>query len=162
MFKMSNELNNSLEKLKQMQSENGRFVWFKRGPDDRYITQYIITGIGHLKKLKAFASGQDGKLKQILSTAIPYLDKKIKDDYDRLVKYKTDLKKYLPGYSEIQYLYMRSFFPEYPVAKPSQAAYDYFKQQRQRQKPVMLYCCKVPTGCPTSPAWKSNWEKTSF
>ena len=22
---------------------------FKGGPDDRYITQYIITGIGHLK-----------------------------------------------------------------------------------------------------------------
>src|SRR5439155_24757215 len=129
MVKMSNELNNSLEKLKQMQSENGGFVWFKRGPDDRYITQYIITGIGNLKKLKAFASGQDGKLEQILSTAIPYLDKKIKDDYDRLVKYKTDLKKYSPGYSEIQYLYMRSFFPEYPVAKPSQAAYDYFKKQ---------------------------------
>src|SRR4029079_7114050 len=84
--KMRSELNNSLEKLKQMQSENGGFVWFKGGPDDRYITQYIVTGIGHLKKLKAFANGQDAKLKQILATAIPYLDKKIKEDYDALVR----------------------------------------------------------------------------
>ncbi|HMG67083.1 MAG TPA: alpha-2-macroglobulin family protein, partial [Chitinophagaceae bacterium] len=56
MVKMSQELNGSLDKLKQMQSENGGFVWFTDGPDDRYITQYIVTGIGHLKKLKAFAS----------------------------------------------------------------------------------------------------------
>ena len=64
MVKMSSELNNSYEKLKQMQSENGGFVWFKGGPDDRYITQYIVTGIGHLKKLKAIAeSQQNEKLK---------------------------------------------------------------------------------------------------
>ena len=132
MVKMSGELNSSLEKLKQMQSENGGFVWFKGGPDDRYITQYIITGIGHLKKLKAFANGQDAKLKQILATAIPYLDKKIKEDYDNLIKYKTDLKKYVPDYSVIQYLYMRSFFPEYPIAKASQTAFDYFRKQSQQ------------------------------
>jgi hypothetical protein len=137
MVKMSSELNSSLEKLKQMQTENGGFVWFKGGPDDRYITQYIITGIGHLKKLsagssgKAFANGQDAKLKQILTSAVPYLDKKIKEDYDNLIKTKTDLKKYAPGYSEIQYLYMRSFFSEYPIAKASQTAVDYFRKQSQ-------------------------------
>ena len=129
MVKMSSELNSSFGKLKQMQTENGGFVWFKGGPDDRYITQYIVTGIGHLKKLKAFANGEDVKLKQILSTALPYLDKKIKEDYDDLVKTKTDLKIYTAGYSEIQYLYMRSFFPEYPVAKASQTAVDYFKKR---------------------------------
>jgi len=127
--KMRSELNNSLEKLKQMQSENGGFVWFKGGPDDRYITQYIVTGIGHLKKLNGFAKGQDEKLKNILITAVPYLDKKIKSVYDDLIKHKTDLKKYSPGYLEIQYLYMRSFFPEYPVEKYSQTAYNYFRKQ---------------------------------
>src|SRR5439155_20801218 len=76
--KMSGELNSSLEKLKQMQSSNGGFVWFSGGPDDRYITQYIVTGIGHLKKIDAYANGQEDKLKQILSTAISYLDRKIK------------------------------------------------------------------------------------
>ena len=52
MVRMSSELNSSYEKLKQMQTENGGFVWFKGGPDDRYMTQYIVTGIGHLKKLR--------------------------------------------------------------------------------------------------------------
>ncbi len=134
MVKMSSELNNSLEKLKQMQSENGGFVWFKGGPDDRYITQYIITGIGHLKKLKAIAESQNKKLKNILSTAIPYLDKKIKEDYDAIMKQKKSQKS--PprgdlGGLQIQYLYMRSFFPEYPVEKASQTAYNYFRKQTQ-------------------------------
>ncbi len=103
-----------------MQSSNGGFVWFKGGPDDRYMTQYIITGIGHLEKTEWYADGQNANLEEIVATAIPYLDKKIKEDYDNLVKYKTDLKKYTPGYSEIQYLYMRSFFPEYKIAAASQ------------------------------------------
>ncbi len=131
MVKMSEQLNSSLEKLKQMQLSNGGFVWFKGGPDDRYMTQYIITGIGHLKKLNAYAPGQESKLKQILATAIPYLDKKIKEDYDNLKKYKTDLKKYTPGHTEIQYLYMRSFFPEYAIAKNSVTAYNYFRSRAQ-------------------------------
>lgn len=129
MVRMSNELNSNYEKLKQMQSENGGFVWFKGGPDDRYITQYIATSIGHLKKLNGIAKGQEEKLNEILSLAIPYLDKKIKEDYNQLVKYKTDLKKYTPGYIEIQFLYMRSFFPEYKIPAASQKAYTYFRER---------------------------------
>jgi hypothetical protein len=49
MIRMSQELNSSYDKLVQMQSSTGGFVWFKGGPDDRYMTQYIVTGIGHLK-----------------------------------------------------------------------------------------------------------------
>ncbi|MDP4262598.1 MAG: alpha-2-macroglobulin family protein [Bacteroidota bacterium] len=131
MVKMSTQLNGSYEKLKQMQSSNGGFVWFRGGPDDRYITQYIVTGIGHLKKLRALADGQDGKLKQILASAIPYLDKKIGEDYNDLIKYKVDLRKYVPGSFIIQYLYMRSFFPEYKIAAASQTAYNYFRTRSQ-------------------------------
>ena len=129
MIKMSTELNSNIEKLKQMQSENGGFTWFKGGPDDRYITQYIVTGIGHLKKLNGVAKGQEDKLNEILNRAVPYLDKKIKEDYDQLVKNKTDLKKYIPGYIEIQYLYMRSFFPGHKIPVASQKAVDYFKSR---------------------------------
>lgn len=131
MVRMSNELNSSFGKLKQLQSENGGFVWFAGGPDDRYITQYIITGIGHLRQLRGFANGQETKVKEILASALPYLDKKIKEDYERLTKSKTDLKKYVPTNSDIQYLYTRSFFKDYPIAKASQLAYDYFKKQSQ-------------------------------
>lgn len=127
MVKMSEALNSSFAKLKKMQGPNGGFVWFSGGPDDRYITQYIVTGIGHLKKLNGIAPGQEGYLKSILSLALPYLDKKIKEDYDRLIKNKVNLKTYSPGYSEIQNLYMRSFFPDYEITKGTKTAYDFFR-----------------------------------
>ncbi len=129
MAKMSTQLNSAYEKLKQLQSSNGGFVWFSGGPDDRYITQYIITGIGHLKKLNSIAKGQEPQLKEVLASAIPYLDRKIKEDYDQLLKNKTDLKKYTPGYTAVQYLYMRSFFPEYKIPAASLAAYNYFRSR---------------------------------
>jgi len=128
MLRMSSEMNSAYEKLKQMQLENGGFVWFKGGPDNRYITQYIVTGIGHLKKL-----GVDiKKLEPILKLAIPYLDLQIKKDHDELKKSKTDLAKYTPGHYEIQYLYMRSFFAEQKIATASQAAYNYFRSRAQQ------------------------------
>ncbi len=146
MVRMSSELNNSYEKLKQMQSSNGGFVWFKGGPDDRYITQYITTGIGHLKKLSAgsggngIAGGQDAKLKAVLTTAIPYLDRKIKEDYDYLIQYKVNLKQQNIGYIQVQYLYMRSFFPDYKINPASQTAYDYyFKQAQEYWTPQTKY-----------------------
>jgi hypothetical protein len=132
LVKMSGQLTSTYEQLKQMQLSNGGFVWFKGGPDDRYITQYIVSAIGHLKKLKAIANGQDSKLKAILNIAIPYLDRKMVEDYAELVKHKYDLKIYVPGHFIVQYLYMRSFFPEYKIASGSQAAYDYFRSRAQK------------------------------
>jgi hypothetical protein len=132
MVRMSGELESSLSKLKDMQSPNGGFVWFKGGPDDRYITQYILTGIGHLKKLNAITKDQDQKLLSIVNTAIPYLDRKLKEDYDNLKKYKSDQKVNNTGTIAIQFLYMRSFFPEHGIAKQSQAAYNYYIGQAKK------------------------------
>ncbi|MEO8415287.1 MAG: alpha-2-macroglobulin family protein, partial [Ginsengibacter sp.] len=64
-LKMSLQLESSLTKLTDMQSPNGGFVWFKGGPDNRYMTQYIVTGIGHLKKLNALPSFQENNIKPV-------------------------------------------------------------------------------------------------
>ncbi|MCX6318570.1 MAG: MG2 domain-containing protein [Bacteroidetes bacterium] len=135
MVRMSDQLSISYEKLRQMQSSNGGFVWFTGGPDDRYITQYIVTGIGHLRKLKAVANGQDIKLMTILNTAIPYLDRKLKEDYDNLIKYKTNLKQNNIGYIQVQYLYMRSFFSGTKLDPAVQTAYNYYYKQAQQYWP---------------------------
>ncbi|HVG14542.1 MAG TPA: alpha-2-macroglobulin family protein, partial [Chitinophagaceae bacterium] len=129
MVRMNKELRNNLESLKQMQTANGAFVWFKGGPDDRYITQYIVTGIGHLKKLGAITKDTEASILSILEKALPYLDQKIKEDYEGLIKVKGDLKKQQVGYMQIQYLYMRSFFPERPVPQSSLTAFNFYRQQ---------------------------------
>jgi uncharacterized protein YfaS (alpha-2-macroglobulin family) len=122
--KMNAERKASLQQLHTLQSENGGFVWFKGGPDDRYITQYILTGMGHLKKVRGSSAEVEGFL-----TALPYLDKKIKEDYDLLVRSKAKLASQQIGYMQIQYLYMRSFFPETGMKKDVLTAYNYYKKQ---------------------------------
>jgi hypothetical protein len=132
MVRMSREQESAFNKLKEMQSSNGGFVWFKGGADDRYMTQYIATGIGHLRKLNAVTGDNYQTLKTIIDKAIPYLDKKIKEDYDNLIRYKIKLSNDNLGDIQIQYLYMRSFFPEYKVAAASQTAYNYYSGQAKK------------------------------
>lgn len=132
MVRMEKELASSLDKLIQLQSSNGGFVWFKGGPDDRYITQYILTGIGHLQKLQALPSSAKEKINAIVKAALPYLDRRIKEDYDALLKTKADLKNNHLGYMQVHYLYMRSFFPEYAIPGASLNAITYYRKQSKQ------------------------------
>jgi Bacterial Alpha-2-macroglobulin MG10 domain/Alpha-2-macroglobulin family/MG2 domain len=132
MVKMSSEMDKAFNTLKEMQVSNGGFVWFKGGRDDRYMTQYIITGIGHLRKLNALTGDAYQKIKPVVDKAIVYLDKKIKEDYDNLIRYKVKLSNNNLGDVAIQYLYMRSFFGEYKIADASQTAYNYYRGQSQK------------------------------
>ncbi|MDB5201760.1 MAG: alpha-2-macroglobulin [Ferruginibacter sp.] len=132
MVRLGNEKAATLKKLKDMQSPNGGFTWFKGGPDDRYITQYIITGIGHLKKLKALSIEDFNALKPIVDKGLIYLDARLKDDYSNLLKNKANLKNNNLSYIAIQYLYMRSFFTESKIAAGTQTAFTYYRDQSQK------------------------------
>jgi uncharacterized protein YfaS (alpha-2-macroglobulin family) len=90
LVKLSAETKNSLTQLQNMQLPNGGFSWFKGGPDDRYITQYILTGIGHLKKLNVLNTTDAANLQPMINNALVYLDARIKDEYDQLLKYKAN------------------------------------------------------------------------
>ncbi len=109
--KMSNEQRTAFAKLEQRQSSNGGFVWFAGGRDDRYITQYILEGIGHLNKLGVTA---DSKAVAMANKAIVYCDARLVEDYNK-IKYSVAQKKtkwednHL-NYEQVQYLYSRSFF----------------------------------------------------
>ncbi len=129
MVRLAAEKNKTLATLKDMQTGNGGFAWFKGGRDDRYITQYIATGIGHLRKLKAVQGNDYAELKPIIDKALPYLDARLKEEYDNLIKYKAKLSNNNLSYTAIQYLYMRSFFNETPISASSKKAVDYYTGQ---------------------------------
>ncbi|MCE6992271.1 alpha-2-macroglobulin [Dyadobacter sp. CY323] len=129
LVRMGKELNADLDKLIQLQSENGGFVWFKGGPDDRYMTQYIVAAIGHLKKTNAIEKTQEDRINQMLLAAITYLDKRMKEDYDRLKNGDAYLKGPISSPIEVHYLYARSFFPELRISAASQKAYTHFRNR---------------------------------
>ena len=129
--RMSSELKSSLQKLKDMQKESGGFVWFNGGPEDRYMTQYIVTGIGRLQHLKEDEKSNE-TLNAMAKAALLFLDRKVKADYDQLIKSKADLKKQQIGYAQIHYLYGRSYFSQHPVPLIAQTAYNYYRKQLQQ------------------------------
>jgi hypothetical protein len=133
MVRMSSELESTINKLTEMQSADGGFPWFKGGPNDRYITQYILTGIGRLEKLGAMPDGFVEKTKPMIDAAIHYADQEIKQDYERLKKQvKQGITELDPDRLEIQYLYMRSFFGGYGIPGDAFGAVNAYRKQLQR------------------------------
>ncbi len=127
--RMSKELERTVRELEIMQTPNGGFTWFKGMPDDRFMTQYIVTGIGRLMHIGITETGSDRRILQIVEKALPYLDARIKDDYDELKRNKADLNQQQIDYMQIQYLYMRTFFKENEIAPASKTAFDFYKKQ---------------------------------
>lgn len=60
------------KKLKEKQSSSGGFVWFDGGSENLFITQHILSGIGHLNSM--FPNSQ-ASFDGIIATGIPYIDK---------------------------------------------------------------------------------------
>ncbi|MGE0566571.1 MAG: alpha-2-macroglobulin [Bacteroidia bacterium] len=130
--RMSNEQAKALRKLKKAQSPNGGFWWFEGGPDDRYITQHIVCGFGHLNKLNVLDEDNKQKIDDMAHKAVKYCDDRMKEDYEWIKKYYKNYKRenHL-GYYAVHYLYMRSFYPSIKISNRNQEAYDYFKKQAQ-------------------------------
>lgn len=108
--KMSDNINAVLEKIQQLQTTSGGFAWFKGGNESSFITNYILIGIGKLKKINAFSKEQLAKVEAIVNKALPYLDNEIESLYKYLLKNKENLKLNHLSTTQIEYLYMRSFY----------------------------------------------------
>ncbi len=130
--KMSNELNGALIKLQKKQVANGAWSWFEGMPDDRYITQYIVEGFGHLDHLGIKSVRDDDKTWNMVKRAVQYLDARINDDYNRLIEVKADLSKNQLSSIQVQYLYARSYFKDIPVPSGSKKAFDFYKDQGKK------------------------------
>jgi uncharacterized protein YfaS (alpha-2-macroglobulin family) len=128
-YKLSKELNTAMKKLLDKQHPDGAFGWFEGMHADRYITQYIVTGLTKLQKLGV--SDRDGYRARIIEKALPYLDQEIKRDYDNLIRNKVKMAAPNIGYTQVQYLYMRSFLTE-NVSKENKVSYDYYTSQANK------------------------------
>ena len=132
MVRMSEELSKALAKLKEIQSPSGGFMWFKGGPEDRYMTQYIISGFGRLRELGVVAGTENQLYRSIVAAAIKYLDSQIKNDYALLVKKKVNLANNNLSHLQIQFLYLRSMFKDIAVPGDVLKAYSYYRSQSQK------------------------------
>lgn len=129
-MKMSDEMQSSLQQLKQMQLSDGSFPWFKGGYADRYITQNILTGIGRLKMLKAIPAEQSAQLNEIILRALDYSDNEIIREYNLILKSKVDKNKNNLSSSGILYLFMRSYFKDVPLKDKNAHSFYFFQAMK--------------------------------
>ena len=130
--KMRDEQALALHKLSSNQMNSGAWAWFKGGRPNRFITQHIATGLGHLEKLGVgLRNGgvRSGNTDAMIRNAISYLDKAFVEEYEQMKKYAKDLEKDHLSYTQIQYLYMRSFFQDIASFKKAKEIEAYYIRQ---------------------------------
>jgi len=134
MNKMTNELQSAKRKLQQNQMSSGAWAWFNGGRGNRYITQHIIAGFGHLKKLNVIPTERSDEESQMIKNAIQYLDTQFIQEYKDIRKYNkdADLSKDRLSQMQLHYLYARSFYPENKPSKEVQKIMDYYQSQIQK------------------------------
>lgn len=136
--KMKNEQATALNKLKQNQKSSGAWAWFNGGSDSRFVTQHIIAGMGHLKKLSvtlspsAPISTSAVEMQSMLKNAIQYLDNEFVTEYEQMKKYAKNLNDDHLSQTQIHYLYMRSFFADIKTSKKVSDIQAYYKEQAQK------------------------------
>jgi len=132
--KMNEEQGRALNKLNQMQLGNGGWPWFKGGRANRFISQHIVAGLGHLDALNVDDVRQDEKVWSMTKKAINFLDNELTEDYQRLLRYNKDLdpdRQYI-GYTQFHYFYTRSFFTDIKVDNRNKKAYDFYHAQMKK------------------------------
>jgi len=134
LHRMSKEQTKAVKKLEKAQTINGGFPWFPGMPESWYITQYIVTGLGHLQKLGVNTQETTNLTNKILPSAVKFIDR-------QMARYYIDLKRYTKpenmaknhlSYMSIQYMYARSFNQNQKMSKDAQKAFDYFFGQAQK------------------------------
>ncbi|MCM4151860.1 alpha-2-macroglobulin [Arenibacter sp. N53] len=139
--KLMNDQANAFNKLEQNQMLSGAWAWFNGGPENRFITQHIITGLGHLEKLTSTktSKGKSGsnisrapKEQQMIAKAVAYLDEEFVKEYEQMKKYARNLNDDHLSPTQLHYLYMRSFYPDIEIAKKVEEIMDYYKTQAQK------------------------------
>jgi len=128
--KMDNELGQAIQKLKKMQVSNGGWAWFPGMKESRYITQHIVTGMGHLDNLEVKNVREQKDVWNMVQNGVNYLDMRIVEDYQWLKSHDPNyLTEQRIGEIQIQYLYSRSYFKDLPMSKDVKEAFDYYQKQ---------------------------------
>jgi deoxyadenosine/deoxycytidine kinase len=151
--RMSGELESAIDRLTEIQAADGGFPWFRGGTEDQYVTQYILTGIGHLRQLKAIPTDLKEKINTLVMSAMGYVDRQVLAEYQRDLK--ADAERGGGGagarsnggskggagangivrvadYLSVQYLYMRSMLDDYGIPGNIFPAVNYYRKQVQK------------------------------
>jgi len=111
--KMNGHIERIIDELLELQSGRGGFPWFKGMEDNVFVTQYVLTGLAKLSGLKVELP-EAYSIKNITSKGLKFLDEYHTQDY-----FNSQPHTVLSDMA-IQYLYVRSLYPDIPMADSTQ------------------------------------------
>ncbi len=124
--RLTYEIDQTLQKLTQMQMADGSWPWFPGGYGNDYITLYITTGFGRLRHL-----GVDVRIDAALRS-LRRLDTWMTERYDQIQRL-PDPDLYVPSATDALYLYGRSFFlKDLAIPAANKKAVDFFLAQSRK------------------------------
>jgi uncharacterized protein YfaS (alpha-2-macroglobulin family) len=124
--RLNYEVGRTLEKLQEMQLADGSWPWFPGGQGNDYITLYIVTGFGRLRRL-----GADVPTAPAIRS-LRRLDAWMSEEYDR-IQARPDPDRYVPSSTDALYLYGRSFFlKDQPIDASQKKAIEFFLAQSRK------------------------------
>lgn len=131
--RLASERSSSLQKLKLNQSVNGGWPWFPGMPESRYITQYIVSGLGKLHYRDIYKLEADENTRIVVQQATNYLASRLLEDYKEVLKDKKSSKNDHLSYEHIQFLYSISFLDGLvTVPDSAKPAIEYYSNQARK------------------------------
>ncbi len=122
--RLTTEVERTMRKLTEMQRDSGMWPWFPGGPDNEYLSLYIVTGFGRMRQL-----GVPVDVAPALK-ALGRLDAWMHERYDDIRLHARDPEDNHLSSILAMYLYGRSFFlKDIPIAAEHQVALEYWKRQ---------------------------------
>jgi uncharacterized protein YfaS (alpha-2-macroglobulin family) len=117
--------NQAVKKLGELQTTAGGWSWFKGFYPNRSITQYILYGFSQLKALKAVEFSDD--IQAMQAKAVSYIDGEALHRFEQLKKQNKDWQKLktIPV-SDLEYLYVRSAYNQYPLDSKTKEMADFY------------------------------------
>jgi len=126
--KVNEELNENIQKLGKLQSQDGGFSWFEGMKSNTYITTYIVSGIGRLVDMGAVNLNDNEHLLVITKRALNYLDNQLIKKYEEIKKDGKKLKDASNITSWSDYWYARSFFLKIDMSPNIHEAFEYLQK----------------------------------
>ena len=124
--RVNSEKESAIKKLQEKQYGNGGFPWFKGMEPNKYITTHITAGFGKMKKM---GISEDSRVTEMMKKSVSYLDYNMNRVYNDI----KEKKRYHISYSDIHYLYARSFYLNSPVSSEYKESYNYFLNHAKLQ-----------------------------
>lgn len=132
LHRMANEEAASLKKLVDMQLGNGAWGWWSGMQPNRYITQHIVAGFGHLQQLDALDLDPDTDARRAIQRAIAWLDQEVEREHQRQLRGTKRDSLPDPGPEDIHYLYARSCFPQHKLELKKGNAAAFIAERAER------------------------------